>query len=158
MTREIFVFQLGSFHLFCSLICLLQRLSDVFLSKYLSTFSPSYPFLSKDKYISIFCLFILEFQVLCPKLFLTVSYFLILKSWSVRPTILWRDRQKGILYLVLSAGHIHDKINFCLLAEEFPFILLANCPLQRLSDVFFSKYLSTFSPNYPFLSKDLLLQ
>ena len=69
-----------------------------------------------------------------------------------------RDRQKRILYLVLSAGHIHDKINFCLLAEEFPFILLANCPLQRLSDVFFSKYLSTFSPNYPFLSKDLLLQ
>ena len=107
---------------------------------------------------SIFCLFILEFQVLRPKLPLTLSYFLILKSWSVRPTILWRDRQKGILYLVLSAGHIHDKINFCLLAEEFPFILLANCPLQRISDVFFSKYLSTFSPNYPFLSKDLLLQ
>ena len=93
-----------------------------------------------------------------PETLFNIVLFFILKSWSVRPTILWRDRQKGILYLVLSAGHIHDKINFCLLAEEFPFIFLANCPLQRLSDVFFSKYLSTFSPNYPFLSKDLLLQ
>ena len=38
---------------------------------------------------------------------------------------LWRERQKN-KKLLLFAGHIHDKRNFCLLAEEFPFILLAN--------------------------------
>ena len=31
ITRRIFVYKLRSFHLYCSLICLLQRLSDVFL-------------------------------------------------------------------------------------------------------------------------------
>ena len=34
--------------------------------------------------------------------------------------------QKKKLKLLLFAGHIHDKRNFCLLAEEFQFILFAN--------------------------------
>ena len=38
---------------------------------------------------------------------------------------LWRQQQKK-LFLPLFLGHIHEKMNFCLLAEESPLILLAN--------------------------------
>ena len=38
---------------------------------------------------------------------------------------LWREQPK-ILFLLLFAGHIHEKRKFCLLAEESPLILLAN--------------------------------
>ena len=44
MPRGIFVYQLRIFHLFCSLICLLQRLCDVFQSKYSTTFLFARPF------------------------------------------------------------------------------------------------------------------
>ena len=38
---------------------------------------------------------------------------------------LWRERPKNFFFLFFE-GHIHGKRNFCLLAEEFPFILLTN--------------------------------
>ena len=34
----------------------------------------------------------------------------------------------SFFFLLLSTGHIHDKRTFCLLAEKFPLILLANLP------------------------------
>ena len=45
--------------------------------------------------------------------------------------------------LLLFAGHIHDKRNFCLLAEEFPFILLAN--LSAAEATFYFQDLSVLS-------------
>ena len=59
------------------------------------------------------------------------------------------------LFLLVFAGHILEKRNFCLLAEEFPFILLTNWSVAEAMNfrvsiqvLFISKTFSTFICQY----------
>ena len=66
-------------------------------------------------------------------------------------TITYGVSSKTNLFLPLFLGHIHEKMNFCLLAEESPLILLANwSAAEAIRCISWSKYSSTFFFPKPF--------